>query len=218
MTRKHPFQSENLKRNTSNRRLRRTFLIVTEGQKTEPLYFEGFGLSSVKICGLGCNSLSLVKRAIDLKNLHPEMDQVWCVFDRDSFKPKQINEAIQMADKNEIRIAFSNESFELWYLLHFDYMDCSLNRGQYIEKLNNYLGIDGYSKNRDIYQNIESQQKTAIRNARKLLTEAHNIVINQKAVNFKDRYLNLDPVKTVPFTTVYELVEELLSELNLCKK
>ncbi len=49
-----------------------------------------------------------------------DYDQVWCVFDRDDLLPRQISEALHYAQQGAIRVAFSNQAFELWYLLHFD--------------------------------------------------------------------------------------------------
>jgi hypothetical protein len=39
--------------------------------------------------------------------------EVWCVFDKDSFLPQDFNGAIQLAKSNRIRVAYSNEAFEL---------------------------------------------------------------------------------------------------------
>lgn len=47
--------------------IRERILIVCEGEKTEPLYFEGFGLTNVDVKGFGANTDSLVQIAIELK-------------------------------------------------------------------------------------------------------------------------------------------------------
>ena len=51
---------------------RETFLIVCEGKRTEPSYFNAFRLTSatVRTEGLGMNTLSLVNRCIALVNQH----------------------------------------------------------------------------------------------------------------------------------------------------
>jgi len=54
-------------------------LIVCEGENTEPSYFSRFRLSSARIypVGEGYNTVSLVNRAIDLKDRHTDTyDQV----------------------------------------------------------------------------------------------------------------------------------------------
>jgi len=72
------------------------FLIVTEGEKTEPIYFESFKrklprglLDTIKLIGEGANTETVVKKAIserDKRNAdptRPDFDEVWAVFDRD---------------------------------------------------------------------------------------------------------------------------------------
>ncbi len=80
-----------LKRKEGQRgKVRDTVLIVTEGERTEPLYFEGFCLPNVTVVGSGCNCDSLVEFAksveIEYKRKRDMIfDKIWCVFDRDSF-------------------------------------------------------------------------------------------------------------------------------------
>lgn len=92
------------------------FLIVCEGEKTEPLYFEGFRVPTVhiEIEGMGRDPRTVVNRAIALYN-QDTYDQVWCVFDRDDVPPELFNQAIQLANGNSIKVAYSNQVFELWY-------------------------------------------------------------------------------------------------------
>jgi len=119
------------------RSVRQYFLIVCEGEKTEPLYFEAFKAdlpkgvlenTTLDIEGEGKNTVSLIKEIQKVRE-HRERasgrvyDQVWAVFDRDSFPAQQFNNAIFKAktDVPEIYCAWSNEAFELWYLLHFEF-------------------------------------------------------------------------------------------------
>lgn len=133
------------------RAIRRYILIICEGEKTEPNYFEAFKgdlpkgvLDSVNIDidGTGKNTLSLIEEAIRYrrrreKELGRDYDQTWAVFDRDSFPPQNFNNAIFKAREAmpEIHAAWSNEAFELWYLLHFEFYQSALSRDQYKQKL-----------------------------------------------------------------------------------
>jgi hypothetical protein len=73
-----------------------TFLIVCEGEKTEPLYFEGFRVKSAKLIirGEGNNTVNLVRIALRLRDQQakerPPYDQVWCVFDREISPPNTL--------------------------------------------------------------------------------------------------------------------------------
>ncbi|MGH7862625.1 MAG: RloB family protein, partial [Candidatus Dormibacteraceae bacterium] len=101
-------------------------LIVCEGTKTEPNYFRGFRVLSAEIIGEGYNTVSLVERARELRDADGPYDQVWCVFDHDSYSPGDFNAAVGNAESAGIRVAYSNEAFELWYCLHFAYITSGL--------------------------------------------------------------------------------------------
>lgn len=180
-------------RGAGGRAPRKAILIVCEGAKTEPHYFEAFKRPSVRVIGLGKNTKSLVEAAIQLKEDEEAYDQYWCVFDRDSFPANNFNAALQKAEKAGLRVAYSNEAFEIWYLLHFDYIVSALARAQYPAMLAERLGRP-YAKNDPrMYDTLKDRQPQAIRFARKLL----------------ESYPDHSPEKDNPSTTVHLLVEEL---------
>jgi hypothetical protein len=171
------------------------FLIVCEGEKTEPNYFISFPVDKkiieVDIKGLGANTDSLVKKAIELKNSaiksRSPYVQVWCVFDRDSFSPQNFNNAFALAEQNQIRIAYSNEAFELWYLLHFNYHDAGIAREQYVEKLDRLLE-EKYLKNSELmYKKLLDKQESAIRNAKRLFN-SYSPIFDPEKNNPSPRY------------------------------
>lgn len=59
------------------------------------------------------------------------------MFDKDDFN--DFNEAIQLTKKYGFECAWSNEAFELWYFLHFQYLDSAISRHDYIIKLLNEI-------------------------------------------------------------------------------
>jgi len=210
------------------------FLIICEGEKTEPNYFNWYknelqGLKKslgryVKIDGIevqvarlgddiiiegkGKNTKSLVKEALLVvqnmvaqKDKRNKMDyQVWCVFDRDSFPAQHFNEAIFLAQNNDIHVAYTNEAFELWYLLHYDYHDSALSRTQYQKKLSVRLGKPYQKNSATMYEDL---QKVAINHALRLLKK------------YGDR---ADYANHNPSTTVHLLVEALNKFLEEFKK
>lgn len=104
------------------------FLIVCEGTKTEPHYFEALinnyisAVREVTIEGEGRATVALVDRTQEIKvELERKnamtFDRVWVVFDKDDFE--DFNEAIKKAHKLGFHSAWTNEAFELWYYLHF---------------------------------------------------------------------------------------------------
>ena len=175
--------------------IRQRFLIVCEGGKTEPNYFRKFRVPQlvVQVEGLGMNTIGLVQRALELRE-QDEYDQVWCVFDKDNFPDKNFNAAIALASNNGVKVAYSNQSFELWYVLHFHYMDNAIPRTDYMQKLSKELNHD-YEKNSEtIYDELRPRQDTAIKNAERLL----------------DQYNPVRPSRDDPSTTVHKLVQQLL--------
>jgi len=186
----------------NNRKLRR-FLIVCEGEKTEPNYFRKFPenpevFDRIDIYGTGYNTVSLVNEAIKLKHEAQKRKEpyieVWCVFDKDDFPIDQLKNAIILAGKNQIKCAYSIEAFELWYMLHFNFYDTALSRNQYKEKLSELLGKAYVKNDEGMYQLLKKRISTAMQNAKKLYFLQHNRVFAEQN----------------PITTVFKLVERLL--------
>ncbi|MBU1746036.1 MAG: RloB family protein [Proteobacteria bacterium] len=194
-------------RRVDTRNLRDRILILCEGKKTEPNYFRKFPLNvelvEIDVRGTGANTLSLVEDAIrrgqDAVKSDIPYNQIWCVFDRDSFPSGNFNRAFKVADENRIRIAYSNQCFELWYLLHYNFNDAAIDRREYARRLTKFIGRKYRKNDGNMYDLLKERQHTAIRNAKMLLS----------------RYDACNPEKDDPSTTVHELVEalnEFLSE------
>ncbi|GHT03136.1 hypothetical protein AGMMS49525_07730 [Bacteroidia bacterium] len=208
----------------ANRDIRVYFLIVCEGEKTDPNYFNSFPkqigniILDVKCDGGGINTLKVVEKAIDLKDKSmkdksvQKYDRVWAVFDKDSFKSNAFNNAILMAKSHNIGCAWSNEAFELWYLLHFHNRVTAMSRDEYkraIEKaindqIKNKKQLFRYAKNApDMYATLDKygNQEQAIKWAKSLVTNFDN-----------EKFAEHNPC-----TYVFKLVEELIGksdELN----
>jgi hypothetical protein len=228
MARKIKIENERLKRYARKEHKRKTnvrnkrlyYLIVCEGEATEPNYFEGFkqdlpkGVLSayqIDIEGTGLNTQTLIDKALRLRTLYEKetgrpIDKLWIVFDKDSFSANDFNTSILRCENNKPHIfhAWSNEAFELWYLLHFHLYQNAISRSQYqdlIEQnLKKFVGSHyRYQKNSsEIYYLLKEHGsiEAAIRNA-KVLESTHN---------GKKDYANHNPC-----TTVYKLIEELLA-------
>ena len=160
------------------RKIRR-ILIVCEGEKTEPNYFKSFPANpvvydAIKVAGVGNNTCFVVNEAIRLRDKAVKEGEpyieVWAVFDKDDFTVSDFEKAVQIAAGNYIKCAYSIESFELWYLLHFNYYDTGISRNEYIKKLSSLLGKP-YNKNDEtMYKTLFRKMNTAIKNASTLYT------------------------------------------------
>lgn len=122
----------------ASKKLRKRILIVCEGEKTEPNYFKSIrnslppGVATVDVVGLGMNTLSLVEEAKYRRDIASvPYVHVWVVFDRDSFDPSDFDNAIHKAKSEGMNAAWSNEAFELWYLLHFKDLKTGIRRTRF---------------------------------------------------------------------------------------
>ncbi|MCD8290472.1 MAG: RloB family protein [Prevotella sp.] len=188
------------------------FLIVCEGTCTEPNYFRALvkdKYSDVRkqdIKGAGMSTCALVIQTLHIKEelerkRQLKFDRVWVVFDKDDFP--DFNEAIKLCKKYSLNCAWTNEAFELWYYLHFQYLEASINRQEYIEKLENemrkYPGYENYK-----YKKNDSS-------IYKMLTSIGNETLAKRhAKKLRSLYAgDNDYEKHKPCTTVDLLVDEL---------
>jgi hypothetical protein len=175
MPKNKPWEQKSSGRRLPETRERRRVLIVCEDTKSACDYFKAFKIDSERAevfqVGTGMNTDSLVMEAIKLSKQAEEADrpynQVWCVFDRDDFPLDKYCRAFELARGNGIRVAWANEAFELWYLLHFNYHDTGMSRHDYKVKLKQF-GIKYEKSDETIYAQVKDRQETACKNARKL--------------------------------------------------
>jgi RloB-like protein len=178
------------------REVKQRFLIVCEGEKTEPYYFKGFRVPKVviEIKGAAGDPTRLVNSAKKLAD-EDEYDQIWCVFDRDegAWTAQNFNNALQNAKTYNFQVAYSNECFELWYILHFQFLNTGLPRSDYEDKLSELLSQKYRKNDPTIYQQLLEKQQVAIKHAQKLLAI----------------YDRPNPEQDNPSTTVHLLVQAL---------
>jgi hypothetical protein len=191
-------RGQNLARRKQTRPLRKVFLIICEGKRTEPNYFSAFRVSKdvCDVIGVGDNTIRLVREAIARKE-QGNYTQVWVVMDKDDFPVEHFNSALSLAHSKGISVAYSNEAFELWYLLHFDYHNNAISRSSYKERLSSRLGFEYRKNDPAIYEALEDRQLMAIQNAARLLAE------------YGDEH---KPAYDNPSTTVHLLVMALREE------
>ncbi|MCC6520852.1 RloB domain-containing protein [Candidatus Nomurabacteria bacterium] len=154
---------------------RRVIRVFTEGTKTEPNYFNSIRNElrlneiEIKVDGLKRSTTSLVEWVIERKNELSRTDEDtewWVVFDRDDHTG--FNQAIQKAEVEGINVAYSNECFELWFILHFEFLNTAIGRTKYYEKLTELLSQKYDKSTSDIYDLIKDRESIAIRNAKNL--------------------------------------------------
>ncbi|AEK23994.1 MULTISPECIES: RloB family protein [Capnocytophaga] len=197
-------KSPSLKRTRATKGVGKTFLIVCEGKNTEPNYFNHFRKPTIKAKGTGCNTISLVGEA-EKYSKQEDYDEVWCVFDKDDFSHKDFNQAITIAKTKSFKVAYSNESFEYWFVLHFeDHQGGAMSRRHYNAKINGYINPLGvfYDGNGD---------KKVSKEFFNLLKDRVQDAIGRAKRNYQIHEDNgTTPANSNSSTTVYQLVEEIL--------
>jgi hypothetical protein len=165
----HKFARKSGKRDSADR-----ILIVTEGSKTEPQYFNEIRKElrlptaniNVMHSDYGTCPRRIVEYAFDLftngdnsKGILPKsFEKVYAVFDRDDHI--HYNDALTLAQslqgknlRNDQRLAIefkaivSVPSFELWLLLHYENCVAPIHRDDVIDHLKNY--IPNYEKGKE---------------------------------------------------------------------
>lgn len=194
-------------------------LIVCEGTKTEPNYFEAFKtlnggtiVYDIDVRGLGQNTTDVVDKAIELKS-KGDYDRVWAVFDKDSFSANKFNGAIIKAQNNGIGCAWSNEAFELWYLYHFMNRVTAMSRTEYKRAISEAVNNSPKYKSRKVYEYAKNDKD----NYRIMTTygSMENAIrfAEAKSCDYTDqRYATHNPC-----TMVFKLVRQLIGkdeELN----
>lgn len=132
---KRKAKSAGLTRRKPTRKPYDKVLIVCEGSKTEPLYFQELvdhyeiHSANVKISGdCGSDPLSVVNHGFELYRQERQsgsgpFNRVYCVFDRDTHPTyKKALERLEELKPNNVFFAANTvPSFEYWLLLHFTY-------------------------------------------------------------------------------------------------
>lgn len=189
---------EEILRPVRYRRYDHLILIVCEDEKTEPYYFGTFANAFpdetvfIRTIGTGKKPLGIVAQAVvEREQLELEarksLNEVWVVFDKDDEGNNETTlasfiKAYTNAGKEHIQIAFSNEVFELWLLLHFADVSAEkpLPRSEIYTRLtstiraipnyHSFVYAHGKTEVIDLVQQL-GDENTAIKRAKQLATE-----------------------------------------------
>lgn len=191
MAKKHVLQSS---RRRNPRELNKKIMIYCEGE-TEKQYFDMLSRKyskstvtskriSVKTKVMGNkNPLNLVKEAIrtlEHDRKKNNVDLAYVVFDNDCHKDEEISTAMQLAKKNKLEVVYSNITFDLWILLHFEQVNRYMTKQNIYEKLSGIFNVESYQnelKGKDISRYLEDLVIVADRNAGKIISDISDICV-----------------------------------------
>lgn len=158
-------QRQQLERKRGRRADCDRILVVSEGSKTEPLYFDEIRIEmrlpaaniAVSPGDLGTEPIRVVQYARQLfeqgdklKGIEPRaFEQVYAVFDRDDhhtyFDALKLAESLDGKLRNDAKRAVkfraiaSVPSFEFWLLLHFEDIQAPLHRDEVMQRLKQHF-------------------------------------------------------------------------------
>ena len=183
-----------------NRTTKERILIVCEGEKTEPKYFNAIRtdlrLSTADVkcvpSDQGTNPLNVVASALNKIDADNAWDRVYCVFDRDEHshfddavrKVRENSRQLKNDEGSEISFEYivSNPCFELWLLLHFESVTAEKSSREVLDRLKTY--VKKYSKGCDsVYADTKDNLQTAYMNERRICGNANGTVINNPYTN-----------------------------------
>ena len=163
------------------------FLIVTEGEETEPNYFHALKkhlqLSNADVEVIhppATDPISLTDAAIKLRNERArrakndswsvKYDEVWVVYDLEQTHDQRRRLARKAAPKQRaqgIRMAESDPCFEYWFLLHEEYTTRPFPDADSVIKYlrNRHADWKNYGKSAPVPQPLMGKTPSAVKNA-----------------------------------------------------
>ena len=225
-----------------------TFIIFCEDEVSEILYFRSFETPSIKVNAIGkqkSKSVNVNKAIVHCLQegvigndgkirFEPDEIQVWCVFDRDVEKLTiienqgnfEFDSSIRWAESNSIKVAWSNDAFELWILLHFEDGDVlhpqTKHRKYYYDRLS-FIFNTLETENADLLRIRSFPIPLDYKNQLKRFKYFKKIVLPhiegktneaiRRAITLENYHIS-DPSKSVfeasPCTKIHLLVQELI--------
>ena len=233
---KKELKKSDFQRNVNDRKTVPDIIIACEDSVSSPTYFRMIVNNLIEQKIITQDSFVIAKH----NNTHPtgvlsdlkeyknengktykDFDYKWIVIDRDIARvnggghtKEDFNNALKGAKSKKsnlnIELAYANDSFELWYLLHFEYRNTAISRDDIVKQIIQRLkkknphkfaklkkdNIKQENYTKLIFETLKPLQSVAIQNAKKLLEsygENHN------------------PENDNPSTTIHLLVEVLVN-------
>jgi hypothetical protein len=214
---------EKREKNTKSRKIQKNRMYIIHGpeQKTEMNYFKSFirAMGDKRNCPVipdtlsmksnTCDPVKLVERAIDFlnDNENKHVSSCWVLGDRD--ENFDIQEAVKLAKSfvetnkwnQKIKVIWSNQAFEIWYIYHFRQISGYKHRKNYENDLNKF-----FEKNR-----IGVKYKKADANHFSYLKRLLNTAVDNAELSYQQHIFkqHKSPNEACSCTNVFELVKEL---------
>lgn len=151
-------------------------LILCEGEVTEPKYFNHLRhlYRAQWVVGSANTKTSPQDIFKIAKTKTKEYDKVYCVFDLENNEARRKQYQI-FAETLKIKLYPSNPCFEIWFLLHFGFMEAPYPDGASVKKAVQKLkGMEGYNGKNVNHALLFERLGDALKNAHKLEQCGHD--------------------------------------------
>ncbi len=182
---------DDYKRREAFKEPHKSILIVCEGSKTEPIYFNALkdklrmAMVDVEIVGEGAAPITVVDRAIELRQERKYIAKksltkaayeiIYCVIDVEAPNPHEsLAEAVRKAKDNRFEIILSNPCFEYWYILHFRKTSAPFSRSRDVKSALRQEHLAYNESDTTIFNVVYPKTSDAIKHSKEVLKEQHN--------------------------------------------
>jgi len=195
----------------------KSILIALEDEKSSRYYIRELlkdkgiiaNVIFAKHIGTDPKSVLAAIENFEVNNPKIKYEKAWLVTDRDSFTKENFKCTLETARHRDICVAYSNECYELWLLLHFKdvtgHKDRNLIRRELNHEFESNFGLKYDKAEKYVYSMIIDKQDDAIKRAKRLIKK------------WKELNPLLDPEKDNPSTKMHILVS-CLNDMGGCKK
>lgn len=216
------------RRPVATRLQRQYYLVVTEDEKSSVFYLKALAAKLspgvmqtapwLDVRGTGFNTQSLIdaisyirdRATVELRRKTGSgmisFDEIWVLFDKDSFSAPKFDNAIKSAIAKKYNVAWSNECFELWYLLHFKEVSTPLDRKRIYKELSNLLGVSHY-------ETLKGDDGKRLHESMAGSSAIHIAIARAKRLETEASASGQPCSRQNPCTLVHRLVEHLLQFL-----
>lgn len=195
-------------------------LIVCEGEKTEPLYFQGMrdalkpefrNRIHIVVKGTGLHTVDLLDYALRESRLSGGFDHVWLAYDRDDFDLREfdlvVGKCAQSSDETTVfHPLWSNPCVEIWMLLHFGFTTAEMTSAEVVAKTDatfrKWLKRPYRKNDAKLFEDLSNRLSDAVSNAERL-SRCH-----------EDRGAT-SPSEMNPCTRLYEIINTLQDYLGV---
>ena len=187
------------------------YLIITDTQETEKNYFEGLrktipeNLKNRLVIKVErARTIDLIQRCKELVSKEPQYRIPWIVLDRDQVEG--FDEIIVSAEKNDIKVGWSNPCIEIWFFAYFgampSYIESTTCCDKFEDKFQMVTGSTYEKADTEIYNKLNhfgNEEKAVEIADRKHKTQLGNGI--------------LKPSEMGSTTTVYQLIGEIREKI-----